>query len=89
MLLITCIVPAILVSGSDFTALMTTGRFESGENRTCTNVVILPDSRVEDTENFSVTLTGSSSVVVSNTAGTAIVFIDDDDGELVYNHKCM
>ena len=41
---------------------------------------------VESTENFTVTLTGNSEVVVSNPASTATVFIDDDDGELVYNH---
>ena len=85
------IFPAILVSGIDFllATSLRTGRFESGESRTCTNVTILPDDRVEDTENFTVTLTGSNSVVVSNSASNAIVFIDDDDGELVYNHECI
>ena len=60
--------------------------FQPGETRTCTNVTILVDNMVEGTENFTVTLTGNSEVVVSNPASTATVFIDDDDGELVYNH---
>ena len=63
------------------------GMFQPGETRTCTNVTILVDNVVEGTENFTVTLTGNSYVVVSNTASTATVFIDDDDvSELVYNH---
>ena len=36
---------------------------------------------MEGTESFTVTLTGSSEVEVSNTAGTATVVILDDDGE--------
>ena len=49
--------------------------------RSCTNITILSDNRVEGTESFSVTLAGSSEVEVSNTAGTATVLILDDDGE--------
>ena len=36
---------------------------------------------MEGTESFTVTLTGSSEVEVSNTAGNATVVILDDDGE--------
>ena len=77
----------ILGSGSDFFLMIAMGVFQPGETRTCTNVTILVDNVVEGTENFTVTLTGNSYVVVSNTASTATVFIDDDDvSELVYNH---
>ena len=82
------IFPTILVS-SDFLLTTPMGTFEIGESRTCTNVTILPDTSVEDTETFTVTLTGSTSVVVSDTANTTTVFIEDDDGELVYNHECI
>ena len=76
----------ILESGSDFVLTMAMGTFQAGENRTCTSITILADDTVESTENFTVTLTGLSDVVVSNTSSTTAVFIDDDDGELVYNH---
>lgn len=71
----------ILGSGSDFFLMIAMGMFQPGETRTCTNVTNV------GTENFTVTLTGNSDVVVSYTASTATVFIDDDDvSELVYNH---
>ena len=57
------------------------GSFQSGDVRSCTNITILSDNRVEGTESFTVTLTGSSEVEVNSTAGTATVLILDDDGE--------
>lgn len=41
----------------------------------------MADDRVEGTESFNVSLTGSNEVEVSSTADTATVAIIDDDGE--------
>ena len=74
----------VLFSGldaSDFTLTETMGSFQSGDTRSCVNITILGDNRVEGTENFTVTLTGSGEVEVSNITGTATVEIIDDDGE--------
>jgi len=57
------------------------GSFQSGDTRSCTSITILGDNRVEGTETFTVTLTGSSEVEISSTAGTATVEIIDNDGE--------
>ena len=43
-------------------------------------ITIQQDTIVEGTESFNATLTGTSDVVVNNTAGTATVFIADNDG---------
>lgn len=78
---------AILESGSDFVLAMNMGTFQVGENRTCTSITILADNIVEDMENFTVTLPDTQSdVLVRGNASTTTVFIDDDDGELLYNH---
>ena len=69
------------VGATDYTLVRPTGSFQSGDTRSCTNITILPDNRVEGTESFTVTLTGNSAVEVGNTAGTATVVILDDDGE--------
>ena len=65
---------------------MNMGTFQVGENRTCTSITILADNIVEGMENFTVTLPETPDVLVNSTANTTTVFIDDDDGELVYNH---
>ena len=57
------------------------GSFQSGDTRSCVNITILGDNRVEGTENFTVTLTGNSEVEISSTAGTVTVEIIDDDGK--------
>ena len=57
------------------------GSFQSGDTQSCTSITILGDNRVEGTETFTVTLTGSGEVEVSNTTGTTTVEIIDDDGE--------
>lgn len=66
---------------------MNMGTFQVGENRTCTSITILADNIVEGMENFTVTLPETQTdVLVSSNASTTTVFIDDDDGELLYNH---
>ena len=57
------------------------GSFQSGDMRSCTNITILGDNRIEGTESFTVTLIGNTEVDISSTAGTATVEIIDDDGE--------
>ena len=69
------------LDASDFNLARPLASFQSGDVRSCVNITILSDNRVEGTENFTVTLTGSTEVEVSNTAGTATVEIIDDDGE--------
>lgn len=54
--------------------------FQTGQTRVCRIITILPDTIVEGTESFNAILTGTSDVVVNNTAGTATVFIADNDG---------
>ena len=61
------------------------GSFRSGDTRSCVNITILGDNRVEGTESFTVTLTRSNVVEISSTAGAATVEIIDDDGEFSYN----
>ena len=64
----------------DYNLLTQTSIFQLGETRACTNIAIQPDTIVEGTETFTVTLTGNADVVVNNTAGTSTVFIADNDG---------
>lgn len=59
-----------------------TGSFEqNGARRFCALITIMADDRVEGTESFNVSLTGSNEVEVSSTADMATVAIIDDDGE--------
>ena len=69
----------------DYTLLTQTITFQLGETRACTNIAIQPDTIVEVTENFMVTLTGNADVVVNNTARTATVFIRDSTGKFEHN----
>ena len=64
---------------------MLSSTFQAGETRACRNITIQEDIIVEATETFTVTLTGAGVVVVSNTARTATVSIEDNDGKLVHN----
>ena len=64
----------------DYALLMPVSFFQAGQTRACTNIAIQEDTIVEGTETFTVTLTGNADVVVNNTAGTATVFIADNDG---------
>jgi len=77
---VTCALLSDLDS-SDYTLVQTVGSFQSGDMRSCTNITILADNRVEGTETFTVNLIGNSEVEVSSTAGIATVEIIDDDGE--------
>ena len=69
------------LDASDYTLEQPIGSFQRGDIRSCTSITILGDNRIEGTENFTVTLTGSGEVEVSNITGTATVEIIDDDGE--------
>ena len=69
------------LDASDFNLAQPMGSFQSGDVRSCVNITILPDNRVEGTENFTVTLAGNNEVEISSTSGTATVEIIDDDGE--------
>ena len=69
----------------DYTLLMQTGTFQLGETRACTNIAIQEDTIVEVTETFTVTLTENANVAVNNTAGTATVSIEDNDGKFEHN----
>ena len=64
---------------------MQTSNFQVGETRACRNIAIQEDTIVEGTETFTVTLTGNADVAVNNTAGTATVSIEDNDGKFVHN----
>ena len=72
-----------MIDGSDYSLTMTMGSFQSGETKACTTITIIPDTRVEGAEYFSVNLAGSSEAIVSNTAGDATVVIADDNGMLI------
>ena len=72
-----------MIDGSDYSLTMTMGSFQSGEAKACTTITIIPDTRVEGAEYFSVNLAGSSEAIVSNTAGDATVVIADDNGMLI------
>ena len=65
----------------DYTLLTPTSTFQVGETRACRSISIQEDTIVEGTETFTVTLTGNAVVVVSNTARTATVSIEDNDGK--------
>ena len=73
----------VLIDGSDYSLTMTMGSFQSGETRACTTITIIPDTRVEGPEYFTINLAGSSEAIVSNTAGNATVVIADDNGMLI------
>ena len=77
---VTCALLSDLDS-SDYTLTQAMGSFQSGDMRSCTNITILGDNRIEGTESFTVTLIGNTEVDISSTAGTATVEIIDDDGE--------
>ena len=69
----------------DYILLLQISTFQVGETRACTTISILMDTIVEVTETFTVTLTGNADVVVSNTARTATVSIEDNDGKFECN----
>ncbi len=68
-------------AGSDYTATSGTLRFEPGDTARTLDVPVLDDETLEDTETFSMELSGPVGATLGDGTGSATI-TDDDEGKL-------